>query len=102
MGSLKGPIVLAKVCSVPMLGPMNARFVRSDFLGATCTKVKGSMFSCRVNVRKCKTVHCSFNSPSDGTGSMAENFDEKDEDYVNSSVVEAGMLCLHLLIVIHQ
>ncbi|KAL4276704.1 hypothetical protein AHAS_Ahas20G0233800 [Arachis hypogaea] len=42
-------------------------------------------------MRKCKskTVHCSFNSPSNGSGSTTENFDEKDEDYVNSSVVEA-------------
>ncbi|XLS79185.1 hypothetical protein HN51_063410 [Arachis hypogaea] len=41
-------------------------------------------------MRKCKskTVHCSFNSPSNGSGSTAENFDENDEDYVNSSVVE--------------
>ncbi|XP_020219569.1 bifunctional nuclease 1 [Cajanus cajan] len=91
MGSLKGPVVchtvLAKVCSVPM--PMNARCVRSDFWGLACTKPKASVLSCHINARKCKTVHCSFNLPSDGTGNMAENFDEKDEDYVNSSVVEA-------------
>ncbi|TKY75177.1 Bifunctional nuclease 1 [Spatholobus suberectus] len=91
MGSLKGPVVLAKVCSVPMpmIGQTNARCVRSDFWGLTCTKAKASVFSCHINVRKCKTVHCSFNSPSDGAGSTPENFDEKDEDYVNSSVVEA-------------
>ncbi|KAG9449724.1 hypothetical protein H6P81_009689 [Aristolochia fimbriata] len=35
------------------------------------------------------TVRCSFSSSSNGNGSMAENFSENDEDYVNSSVVEA-------------
>ncbi|KAL2346306.1 hypothetical protein Fmac_000306 [Flemingia macrophylla] len=95
MGSLKGPVVchpvLAKVGSVPMsmIGPMIARCVRSEFWGLACTKPKASVFSCHINYRRCKTVHCSFNSPSDGTGNMAENFDENDEDYVNSSVVEA-------------
>ncbi|RDX66623.1 Bifunctional nuclease 1, partial [Mucuna pruriens] len=91
MGSLKGSVFLAKACNVPMpmIGSMNARCVRSDFWGLGFSKPKGNIFSCRINVRKCKTVHCSFNSPSDGPGSMAENFNEKDEDYVNSSVVEA-------------
>lgn len=35
-------------------------------------------------------VHCSFNSSSDGNGSMASNFNANDEDYVNSTVIEAG------------
>lgn len=35
-------------------------------------------------------VHCSFSSSSDGNGSMAGNFSENDEEYVNSSVMEAG------------
>ncbi|XWS37667.1 hypothetical protein CRYUN_Cryun19dG0064600 [Craigia yunnanensis] len=39
---------------------------------------------------KCRTtVQGSFNSSSDENGSMAENFSENDEDYVNLSVVEA-------------
>ncbi|PPD81862.1 hypothetical protein GOBAR_DD21219 [Gossypium barbadense] len=35
-----------------------------------------------------------FSSSSDGSGSMAESFNEKDEDYVNSTVVEAGIWVL--------
>ena len=34
----------------------------------------------------------SFSSSSDGNGYMAGNFNENDEDYVNSTVLEAGNL----------
>ncbi|XP_068637216.1 bifunctional nuclease 2-like isoform X2 [Aristolochia californica] len=51
-------------------------------------KVKGGL-SLRHNVATDMTVRCSFSSSSNGNGSMAENFSENDEDYVNSSVVEA-------------
>ncbi|XP_042441122.1 bifunctional nuclease 2-like isoform X1 [Zingiber officinale] len=34
-------------------------------------------------------IHCSFSSSSDGNGSMAGNFNANDEEYVNSSVIEA-------------
>lgn len=37
-------------------------------------------------------ICCSFSSSSDGNGYMAGNFNENDEDYVNSSVLEAGNL----------
>ncbi|KAF1001776.1 hypothetical protein AG4045_000687 [Apium graveolens] len=49
----------------------------------------------RINVgnqqrfQKGKVVKCSFSSSSNGNGSTAENFNENDADYVNSSVVEA-------------
>lgn len=36
----------------------------------------------------------SFSSSSDGNGYMAGNFSESDEDYVNSTVLEAGTLPL--------
>jgi bifunctional DNase/RNase len=39
--------------------------------------------------RKGMTARCSFSSSSNGNGSTAENFNENDADYVNSSVVEA-------------
>ncbi|KAI4389598.1 hypothetical protein MLD38_001808 [Melastoma candidum] len=39
--------------------------------------------------RKSRTTRCSFSSSADGNGSMVDNFNENDEDYVNSSVVEA-------------
>ena len=48
--------------------------------------------------RRSGLVHCSFSSSSDGNGSMAENFSESDEDYVNSSVIEAGMMVYTQLI----
>ena len=43
-------------------------------------------------------MHCSLNSPSNDGGSMAESFNEKDEDYVSSSVIEAGMFSYYMLI----
>jgi bifunctional DNase/RNase len=39
--------------------------------------------------RRFRAPLCSLSSSSDGNGSMADNFNEHDEDYVNSSVVEA-------------
>ncbi|KAI4316847.1 hypothetical protein L6164_024787 [Bauhinia variegata] len=67
--------------------------IRSEFLGLkepNGMKTKASIHPCQINVRKCKTVvHCSFDSSSNDSGSMAENFNENDEDYVNSSVIEA-------------
>lgn len=44
------------------------------------------------------TVCGSFSSSSDGNGYMAGNFSESDEDYVNSTVLEAGTLPLVLLL----
>ncbi|XP_057428285.1 bifunctional nuclease 1-like [Lotus japonicus] len=94
MGSVQGPAVcpskLAGFCSLPMMGPMNVRCIRSEFLGlnggGSKAKQRGFL-SCDVNTRKCWTVvRCSFN-PSSSNDS--ENFIEKDEEYVNSSVIEA-------------
>lgn len=41
-------------------------------------------------VRSCKGIQCLFSSHSDGNGSTAENFNENDEDYVKSSVLESA------------
>uniref|UniRef100_A0A1J3GPA1 Bifunctional nuclease 1 n=1 Tax=Noccaea caerulescens TaxID=107243 RepID=A0A1J3GPA1_NOCCA len=38
---------------------------------------------------KSSSIKCVFSSHSDGNGSTAENFNENDEEFVNSSVVEA-------------
>lgn len=35
-------------------------------------------------------IHCSFSSSSDGNGRMTGNFNANDEEYVNSTVIEAG------------
>ncbi|CAL0323825.1 unnamed protein product [Lupinus luteus] len=99
MGSMQGPAMccsvpakLASLCRIPMIGPMNVRFIRSEFWGIkelSGSKAKPGALSYHVNTRKFKTVQCIFNSPSNGSGSTAGNFNENDEDYVNSSVIEA-------------
>lgn len=101
MVSLQGlvicPAVQAKqngVCTLPVNGPLlKAKFLKSGFWG--CKGIKGA----RINVnhqllgRQYKKVQCCYSSSSNDNGSMAENFSENDEDYVNSSVVEAGTIC---------
>ncbi|KDO84637.1 hypothetical protein CISIN_1g019109mg [Citrus sinensis] len=101
MGSLQGPVFCPAVRArqgglyntVPSTGPvMKARFFRSElwgFKGLTAVKTKVGVFTRQQNARKCKIVQCTFSSSSNGNGSMAENFNENDEDFVNSSVVEA-------------
>ncbi|OIW15612.1 hypothetical protein TanjilG_08188 [Lupinus angustifolius] len=99
MGSLQRPAMCSSVparlagkCSLPMIGTMNVRFIRSEFWGIkelNGSKAKPGVLSCHVNTRKCKTVQCIFNSSSNGSGSTAGKFNENDEDYVNSSVIEA-------------
>uniref|UniRef100_A0A7N0UFR6 BFN domain-containing protein n=1 Tax=Kalanchoe fedtschenkoi TaxID=63787 RepID=A0A7N0UFR6_KALFE len=37
--------------------------------------------------------HCSFSSSSNGNGSKAGNYNEKDADHINSSILEAGISC---------
>lgn len=106
MASLQGPVICPAVRSkqvgvytLPVNGPFPmARLHRSDmwgYRGVTDGKSEARAISRQLKLRKCRTtVHCSFSSSSDGNGSMAENFNENDEDYVNSSVVEAGMCML--------
>lgn len=101
MGSLQGPVFCPAVRArqgglyntVPSTGPvMKARLFRSElwgFKGLTAVKTKVGVFTRQQNARKCKLVQCTFSSSSNGNGSMAENFNENDEDFVNSSVVEA-------------
>ena len=103
MGSLQGPVICPSVrvkqvgfYTLPTIGPfMKARLLRSEFWGLKgikCSKTKVGILPHQLHLQKCKTVHCSYSSPSDGNGSMAENFNINDEDYVNSSVIEAGKL----------
>ncbi|XP_062191837.1 bifunctional nuclease 2-like isoform X3 [Phragmites australis] len=44
----------------------------------------------RPSVKNSSHICCSFSSSSDGNGYMAGNFSESDEDYVNSTVLEAA------------
>lgn len=107
MSSIQGPVICpatvhskqTRAYTLPVNGPsMKNRVLRSGFWG-----FKGFSGS-RINVnnqqrfQKGKVVKCSFSSSSNGNGSTAENFNENDADYVNSSVVEAGELlvgCMH-------
>ncbi|KAK4490308.1 hypothetical protein RD792_000975 [Penstemon davidsonii] len=94
MASLQGPVVCpvfrakkSGVHSVPVNSPLlKAKLVRSGLWG-----LKGlHSGSTRVGFRKqCRPIQCSFSSSSNGNGSMAENSNENDADYVNSTVVEA-------------
>lgn len=104
MGTLQGPVICptvrakqAGIYTLPVSIPLEKKIFRSGFWGfrgnyGGNTKVASG--SHQLQAQKCKTVQCSFSSSSDGNGSMAENFNENDEDYVNSSVVEAGMVKL--------
>ncbi|KAL8148595.1 bifunctional nuclease 1-like [Apium graveolens] len=98
MSSVQGPVICPAAVHLkqtgaymlPVNGPlMKNRVLRSGFWG-----FKGFSGS-RINVgnqqrfQKGKVVKCSFSSSSNGNGSTAENFNENDADYVNSSVVEA-------------
>ncbi|KAG7037875.1 Bifunctional nuclease 2 [Cucurbita argyrosperma subsp. argyrosperma] len=100
MGSLQGPVVCptfrakqAGFCSLPIKRSLMAfSFRRGEFWGFTGIDGLNAKFpapSRKGCARKCTTVRCSFSSSSDDNGSTAENFNEKDEEYVESSVVEA-------------
>ncbi|KAI5353826.1 hypothetical protein L3X38_006720 [Prunus dulcis] len=100
MVSLQGPVICPTVRAkqsgydtVPVVGPLvKARLLRSElcrFRGVSGCITKAGFVSRPQNARKCTRVHCTFSSSSNGNGSMAENFNENDEDYVNSSVLEA-------------
>ncbi|KAK6773062.1 hypothetical protein RDI58_028300 [Solanum bulbocastanum] len=93
MSSLQGPVVFplvrgkkAGTLSSPIV---KAKMLRSEFLGFNGIPRQW------VNVarvpRSClsKLIGCSFSSSSNDSGSTADNFNESDDDYVNSSVVEA-------------
>lgn len=100
MGTLQGPVICrpvirAKQVGVPSLlvktlakdGDYQSRFWGSRRRCSNTIRV--DVLSPHPNKRRCGIVHCTFSSSSDGNGSMAGNFNESDEDYVNSSVIEA-------------
>lgn len=96
MGSLQGPVVCpalrakqTAVKALPVNGPLTKAETRKiGFLGFRSINANDINVG-RLHVRKYKKVQCSFSSSSNGNGSMAENFNENNEDYVNSSVIEA-------------
>ncbi|CAN0875020.1 Bifunctional nuclease 1 [Linum grandiflorum] len=100
MASLQGPVICPAVrakhagfdmCAFPMMSGciVRAKVVRNELLGFRGIlgyKTKVGLVSRRRNFSK---VHCALSSSSNDNGNMAENFNDKDADYVNSSVVEA-------------
>ncbi|MFQ6642074.1 hypothetical protein Gotur_018654 [Gossypium turneri] len=102
MVCLQGPVICPAVDSkqvgvyaLPFNGPFpRTRLHRSDiwgYRGIVDGKGKPCGISGHLKRRRRfnTTVQCIFSSSSDGNGSRAENFNENNEDYVNSSVVEA-------------
>lgn len=101
MGSLQGPVICPAVqakqtgvCTLPVNGPLvKPKVLKSGFLG--CRGNKGATINVNHKLRgqQYRKVQCCYSSSSNDNGSMADNFSENDEDYVNSSVVEAGTIC---------
>ncbi|XP_039065659.1 bifunctional nuclease 1-like [Hibiscus syriacus] len=101
MVSLQGPVICPAVRSkqfgfnTPLANVLfpRARSHRSDIWGCRGIidgKNKSRALFRQLKLRKRRTtVQCNFSSSSDGNGSTAENFNENDEDYVESCVLEA-------------
>ncbi|CAO2835114.1 unnamed protein product [Amaranthus hypochondriacus] len=100
MGSLQGPVVCPSirakqvvVYQVPTNNAlMKSAMIRSTFWGYNRLHQrtsKAGLLAGPMNIQRLGTVKCTFSSSSNGSGSRAENFKENDEDFVNTSVVEA-------------
>uniref|UniRef100_A0A3Q7G7K8 BFN domain-containing protein n=1 Tax=Solanum lycopersicum TaxID=4081 RepID=A0A3Q7G7K8_SOLLC len=97
MSSLQGPVICPVVRgkqTSQFAVPVNSSVVKAKILKSRFWGING-ISSFRVNVarqplsRVSKVIQCTFSSSSDGNGSTAENSNESNADYVNSSVVEA-------------
>lgn len=100
MATLEGPIICqpvlhathprisAQLVKIPLKRDKNHR---NSFWGykRLCAGTFGGLLCRRQFQRRSGPVHCSIGSSSDGNGSLPENFDENDEEYVNASVIEA-------------
>lgn len=104
MRSLQSPIVCPSVrprqvsvsASLVNSTVSRPRLLRNRFWGHQTKNVKSQVAT--VIVRSCKGIQCLFSSHSDGNGSTAENFNENDEDYVKSSVLESGKIPVKIVI----
>ncbi|KAL8141182.1 hypothetical protein V2J09_007203 [Rumex salicifolius] len=100
MAILQGPVVCPTIrsrqsgaCTMmsnEVVG--KATVLRSQFRG--CNGIRGwkaneLSATRRLHAKRRLTIKCTFSSSSNGNGSKAENFSESDEDYVNSTVIEA-------------
>ncbi|XP_073134488.1 bifunctional nuclease 1 [Henckelia pumila] len=97
MASLQGPVVCpvirskqTGVYSVPFGSLfLKDKLIRNGFLGLKGPKNGSTNTVLLQNLKKCNMIRCSFSSSSNGNGRMAENSNENDADYVDSSVIEA-------------
>ena len=103
MGSLQGPVVCPSirakqvvVYQVPINNAlMKSAMIKSTFWGYNHLRQRTSktgLLARPMNIQRRGTVQCTYSSSSNGSGSRAENFKENDEDFVNSSVIEAGRI----------
>lgn len=83
---------VASFAPLPNMNLAKARNFRSIFFGSY-GRLKSITRTCELFVQPCEkktwAVCCIFSSSSDGNGSLAGNFDENDEEFVNSTVIEA-------------
>ncbi|CAH9054588.1 unnamed protein product [Cuscuta europaea] len=96
MNSLQGPVacpVVSTKLTEQYSIPVNSRIgkattiLRSRFWGTDSGVYSRQVRKPRLRINK--LISCTFSSSSNGNGSRAENFNENDADYVNSSVLEA-------------
>ncbi|KAF8068543.1 hypothetical protein N665_1145s0011 [Sinapis alba] len=91
MRSLQAPVVCPAMIRPRQVGACAVKptLLRNQFFGH---RIK-SRVTLRLPPRGCNnskiSIKCVFSSHSDGNGSTAENFNENDEEYVNSSIMEA-------------
>ncbi|KAG2313345.1 hypothetical protein Bca4012_027908 [Brassica carinata] len=90
MRSVQAPVVFPAIIRPRKVGACALK--PSRFFGH---RISDSQVTLRLHPRGCcnnskiSIIKCVFSSHSDGNGSTAENFNENDEEYVNSSIVEA-------------
>ncbi|KAK1381885.1 Bifunctional nuclease 1 [Heracleum sosnowskyi] len=98
MSSVQGHVIFpvavrakqTKVQTPPVNGPLRKyRISRSGFWGVNGISCGKTNVGHRLRLHNVKVVKCSFSSSSDGNGSMAENSNENEAEYVNCSVTDA-------------
>ncbi|KAL5713305.1 Bifunctional nuclease 1 [Ranunculus cassubicifolius] len=97
MGAIQGPVISPSIRSkqaVMFTSPLKVATMKNlsnGFLRSRDEIKLVKNFSIYKSKRSSSTgsICCSSKSSEDGNGSMAENFNENDEEYVNSSIVEA-------------
>lgn len=98
MGALQGPVIcptvsvkneiIVSVFPLTVAPAKRSSYLRSRFWGFNKRNCKARICSENLSKSPYSGVQCS-SSTSSNNGSMADSFSENDEDYVNSSVIEA-------------